>query len=1456
MLNKNFFYLENSFFIRIQIIFYFFLLIIKNSFQIECEKSTPIKKQDNECYLIYCTNEEFEQEQCIISNSIIKTQWLTNIIDVGYSQYYKYGYFNFALTSKNELFLQTTTYPSTSYNCFFGIYSSGRPFFSIEEENIFRIYLEYESSTYRTRYNGEFISIIIEDINNREYLMSVGNDETNIEIFNFEKDEIFVFSTKVMTKYNILSNKFAILHFIDNNNKNSYISAFIGKSIDNSKNYYVLQKYEFFHNSTIDSIDYKKTEYIKREIDSEHLKLILSCFQTEKKLIACFYYNSNAYYTATLYDSNLNELNSFDFDQPSDDQNLFFKCIHLKKEIGIFYYFLGANEPSKKPKIDIIEFIKDSDQINYSRNYIFQSLTTKIDNIKDGLDFNSILKLNDNKFGIIQISEDKEEIYIITYNIFNNNKEIIGRYYKIDIFKLYNLKVYYGVDSILFNSFFISAFSFYSTINSNEEYKSSIIMFSYPNSTDYDMNLLNHIQSGNTLPSEEIIENITKIDNNIFGLIKKGIKILLYPKDENNNDIINLYSSKNNKIINQNDIIDKNDKLEFYFPQPKINANQYKIEFAAVVTEPDYDTYNSYCDKIDSEHANINVEKNHFHKYEYIGKTGYLLLDVEKTLTNDCNGINCFYCLENNKSNCLIYKKPDDKKEEESSNNENFDEKQLSVIYNKLKEIIDEKSYDGGNIVLNMKDVLLQLSSIEFQESSINDENTTNVFLGECKDILKEKYNLQDNEVLLMLKLDLFKQNSSIPLVEYEVYNYNKSEKLNLDYCNDVKINVYVPLQLDNQTIFLYNDLNSSGYNLFDSNDSFYTDICSLYTTINGTDITLSDRKKEYYNESLSLCQGEGCSYDYYNNTIKKVKCDCPISQTAIKNNNITNEDDFISTIVEIYNNKEKVKQIFSSSIKNMNFKVMKCFSLVFKLAYFMKNIGSILLSILIIFYLLFMCLYFVLGNKIIKELIIEAASNSKTKRKSFFRKKSMVKFKDNNNNEIKDCDKDNDKKEVKLYKKKTISNIIINNQILINTKEDKKESVENKSEIKLKDEINKPNSGRGINIFKKGLKKLLSSKIKANQATKFGCPPPKIIKIIKKKSLRGPRKVLNNTKTIKIEESSSAMNNLDKKSIDSIIQNKDKSNASKMIKIDLKEGEKTLYSNNSEIMLNKKNSINNIKKRKSSFANKEKNDKETIIDNENKDDKDDKDNKTQTINNNIIKNKLPKIEDLTDEEINHLDYGVAIMVDKRTFMQFYWSILKKKQLILFTFYPTNDYNIRIIKMSFFIISFSLYMTINGFFFSDKTMHKVYEDNGKFNIIYQIPQILYSTLVSITINKLLKFLSLSEKSILDLKQEKNMKVATGKSQEIEKCLKIKLFVYFILGFLLMLFFWYFISTFCAVYSNTQTILIKNSLISFLISMIYPFGLSLLPCFFRIPSLRAKNHDQEFIYKMSRYIALI
>ena len=232
------------------------------------------------------------------------------------------------------------------------------------------------------------------------------------------------------------------------------------------------------------------------------------------------------------------------------------------------------------------------------------------------------------------------------------------------------------------------------------------------------------------------------------------------------------------------------------------------------------------------------------------------------------------------------------------------------------------------------------------------------------------------------------------------------------------------------------------------------------------------------------------------------------------------------------------------------------------------------------------------------------------------------------------------------------------------------------------------------------------------------------------------------------------------------------------------------------------------------------------------------------------------KISDLNDEQMNSLEYEYALILDKRTYFQYYVSLLKKKQLILFAFYPNNDYNLKSIKISLLILSFSLYFTINGFFFSDETMNKINEDHGKYDFLYQIPQMFYSTLISACINILLKLLSLSEKQILDIKLKKSYTKAKKAYKSTMKCLKIKLTIFFVLSFLLMMFFWYFISCFCAVYKNTQKILIIDTMISFILSMIYPFGLNLFPGLFRIPALRSKDKNKKYIYIISGYIALI
>ena len=222
---------------------------------------------------------------------------------------------------------------------------------------------------------------------------------------------------------------------------------------------------------------------------------------------------------------------------------------------------------------------------------------------------------------------------------------------------------------------------------------------------------------------------------------------------------------------------------------------------------------------------------------------------------------------------------------------------------------------------------------------------------------------------------------------------------------------------------------------------------------------------------------------------------------------------------------------------------------------------------------------------------------------------------------------------------------------------------------------------------------------------------------------------------------------------------------------------------------------------------------------------------------------------------MNNLNYEEAIKIDKRNFMQYYLSLIKTKHVLIFTFYTKSDYNSRIIKIILFFFSFALYCTINALFFTDSTMHKIYEDQGNFNFIYQIPKILYSSIISSIISVVVKLLSLTEKNIIEIKNEKNN--IDEKVSEVLKCLLIKFVLFFEFVFMFLILFWYYLSCFGAVYKNTQTHLFKDTIISYMLSLIYPFGLNIIPCLLRIPSLKApENKKKKILYKISIYLQLI
>jgi len=628
--------------------------------------------------------------------------------------------------------------------------------------------------------------------------------------------------------------------------------------------------------------------------------------------------------------------------------------------------------------------------------------------------------------------------------------------------------------------------------------------------------------------------------------------------------------------------------------------------------------------------------------------------------------------------------------------------------------------------IIKGEGVTFQITTTERQKN--NPYNLiSSIDLGECEEILKKIYKI--NEPLIILKVDIRRDEIISTQVEYQVFNPINLDRLNLSLCNNIKINIYTPVELDEEKYKLVKLLNEQGYDLFDSSNSFYTDICSPFSSFNNTDVLLRDRKKDFYISNISLCE-DNCQYKEFDINTLKANCKCEI-KTEVNSGKAKFSPNII---IENFYKFEKYSNII----------IMKCYKLAFNLDKLKKNYGSFFMITLGCLFLFTMTIIFLILNKkinvIINSIIIEYRSlklniNKKEKEKKEKVKRIQFKSKPNRKNKINNPSKKNNKK--------------VNNYDKINLKKNYKRSFNLSENNNFSNHRNNESNSLNEIISKNNVKKL--NKMRTNN-TNFNDSH----KILKYK----------------------------------------------------------LHSKFSKNKISKnKNNINFIDK---------------II---------------------LFYSKIERKKYFTEDELNSLKYEYALEIDNRSYLQFYWSLLKQNHLIIFTFFVHKDYNIFLFKFGLFIISIGLFLFMNALFFQDDSLYKIYEDEGEYNFVYHIPQMIYSVILSQVISFLLENLSMFQNQFINIKEKINLKEIKEEIQQVKKSIKKRCFLFLIIGIILLFGFWYYLSVFCAVYYNTQIPLIKNNIISFISSMLYPLFLNLIPGVFRIYSLQYKVKCQYIFSKI-------
>ena len=362
-----------------------------------------------------------------------------------------------------------------------------------------------------------------------------------------------------------------------------------------------------------------------------------TCFQTESGYLQCSYntlYGLADYLTVGVYDLDLKE--KFSNDTKTSSKN-FSYLLHVKNEVGAYIYF-NDNEKENIPKI-ILKRLNDNKE---EFTDIFNTISLEFKNeftFNEGLFYSDGIKINDGKFAFFLSSLNLEIIVICLFDLYNNDKTLRIRYFKLPL-KQINIQISVNIRAFIFGNFL--GLSFY---DSTSEYPAYTI-FNFPNfknnnnyinNTSIEIKLFTDSSSYSFSLSENII-----LSNNIFGGEITGIKINNFP-DKLTSGII-IKSSSLNKVITKNTQLNIDDQLIF---EPFITGaipGKYTLYFSTILKEADYQIAESFSDL-----TNYVGETSNYESQTFTGNVLRIIYIVDcKEECKSCSRLNTdtnFYCV-------------------------------------------------------------------------------------------------------------------------------------------------------------------------------------------------------------------------------------------------------------------------------------------------------------------------------------------------------------------------------------------------------------------------------------------------------------------------------------------------------------------------------------------------------------------------------------------------------------------------------------------------------------------------------------------------------------------------------------------------------------------------------------------------------------------------------------------
>ena len=550
---------------KVVIYIIFFLFIIKCE---ECPKDYPILNyQKGMCTMEYCTKSQFEEGICVISNSIIKIQWINSVNVLSMSDNSE-TYSNVAYDDIQNLLFESII--DNDNKLFFSMEKGGNSY-----KNKNQKYIIEKKINENFLYQLYSQSILTNDNNERIFFSISSNRYFNI--FNLDKntysenDVSRIFNQGITSKYNSLL-KTDIAY--------NYIYAYI-----NSNNNMELKRLSITNKiDTIKTVSESSFKSIPRNsckckyfpiIQNNYLYHYIECIDIDESLN----------YYIRIYNANLDNKYNIKIDKYKSSRQYalysFHEIIFLTNGESIFLYYNDIPSNGARPIILLKKYIPDNlydipqvltkEELFTKFNYIYSDTENALTKLTNTYFVLATMTLNENKHLLIALFD-----YVYDVSLYIN-------YIDIPLKDLYNINYYSNLYVFPYNGIIGVGY----TEEKNNKYINSFILFGYGNTTDPPpLNISS--QNININNNHVMIKpaDYVHIINNIFSYILKSIKIISVPED-NTGIIVKKNSTK--EIINKETSINLDEYLLISYTEPEnknlTNQNNYEIIFVPYLEE-------------------------------------------------------------------------------------------------------------------------------------------------------------------------------------------------------------------------------------------------------------------------------------------------------------------------------------------------------------------------------------------------------------------------------------------------------------------------------------------------------------------------------------------------------------------------------------------------------------------------------------------------------------------------------------------------------------------------------------------------------------------------------------------------------------------------------------------------------------------------------------------------------